>query len=219
MGASAAALWINSFFASFDEGLTLFIHNLLYPMHSFFTPFFTFVSLLGKGGIFLIILSLAMIFFKRTRRMGTAMLIAVTVGAIFTNCCLKILIARPRPYADESSIYYRLWLLVGQHTESDKSFPSGHTTAAFATMTALFLTGDKRYSWTAFIFAFLMAVARIYLVVHYPSDVLAGILVGAAAGLIGVLITVKIPHRWFELEFTRSGRKGGGGKHEKRDAA
>ena len=219
MGASAAALWINSFFASFDESITLAIHNLLYPMNGFFTPFFNSVSLLGKGGIFLIFLSLAMIFFKRTRRMGTAMLIAVTVGALFTNCCLKILIARPRPYADESSIYYKLWLLVGQHTESDKSFPSGHTTAAFATMTALFLTGNRRYSWTAFIFAILMAVARIYLVVHYPSDVLAGILVGGAAGIIGTLITIKLPYKWFRLEFFRSRRKGGGGgKHEKRDA-
>ncbi len=218
MGVSAAALWINSFFASFDESITLAIHNLLYPMRMFFTPFFDFISLLGKGGIFLIFLSLVMVFFKRTRRIGTAMLIAVTVGALFTNCCLKILIARPRPYSDESSIYYRLWLLVGQHTESDKSFPSGHTTAAFATMTALFLTGNRRYSWAAFIFALLMAVARIYLVVHYPSDVLAGILVGAAAGLIGTLITAKIPLRWFQLEFIHSRRaEEESGKHEKRD--
>ncbi|MBO6093785.1 MAG: phosphatase PAP2 family protein [Oscillospiraceae bacterium] len=217
MGASAAALWINSFFASFDESITLAIHNLLYPMRLFFTPFFDFISLLGKGGIFLIILSLVMIFFKRTRRMGTAMLIAVTVGALFTNCCLKVLIARPRPYTDETGVFYRLWLLVGQHTESDKSFPSGHTTAAFATMTALFLTGNRRISWTAYIFAFFMAIARIYLVVHYPSDVLAGIFVGTAAGLIGVLITMKIPKKWFDLEFIRSTHTQSG-QHEKRDA-
>ncbi len=214
MGASAAALWINSFFAAFDEGLTAAVHELFYPMQGFFTPFFDFISLLGKGGIFLIFLSIALILFRKTRRMGTAMLIAVTVGALFTNCCLKILIARPRPYVDENGFFYRLWVLVGQNTESDKSFPSGHTTAAFATMTALFLTGNKRYSWTAFIFAFLMGIARIYLVVHYPSDVLAGMIVGIIAGVIGVLITVKLPSGWFILDF-RSLGKGRPGRHEK----
>ena len=108
-----------------------------------------------------------------------------------------MVIARPRPYADESSIFYQLWLLVGQNVESDKSFPSGHTTAAFSTMTALFLMGNKKYSWTAFIFAFLMGLARIYLVVHFPSDVLGGIIVGVIAGCLGALIASKLPEAWY----------------------
>ena len=77
------------------------------------------------------------------------------------------------------------------------SFPSGHTTAAFSTMTALFLMGNKKYSWTAFIFAFLMGLARIYLVVHYPSDVLGGIIVGVVAGCLGALIAAKLPEAWY----------------------
>ena len=77
------------------------------------------------------------------------------------------------------------------------SFPSGHTTAAFSTMTALFLMGNKKYSWTAFIFAFLMGLARIYLVVHYPSDVLGGIIVGVVAGCLGALIAAKLPEVWY----------------------
>ena len=216
MGASAAALWINSAFASFDESITLAVHDLLYPAKAFFTPFFDFISILGKGGIFLILLSLVFIFFQKTRRLGTAMLIGVSIGALFTNCCLKILIARPRPYADETSIYYQLWTLVGQATESDKSFPSGHTTAAFATMTALFLAGNKKLSWLGFIFAFLMAVARIYLVVHYPSDVLAGMIVGAIAGIIGAIIASKIPAVWYTLDFRHHRRKTAGA-HERRE--
>ena len=215
---SPAAAWINSFFAGFDLGITQTIHDIFYPIKVFSSPFFDLISLMGKGGIFLIFLSIALIWFKRSRRMGTAMLIAVTIGFLITNCCLKLLIARARPYTDESSLYYQIWLLVGQRTESDNSFPSGHTTAAFATMTALFFTGNRKYSWTAFIFAFLMAIARIYLAVHYPSDCLAGMLVGFTAGVIATLITMKLPYKWFTLDFASLfRRKQYSGAHEKGD--
>ncbi len=203
MELTAAAAWINSTFAAFDQSITVAVHGLYESAGWFFTPFFEFVSLLGKGGIALILLSLALMFVPRTRRFGTAMLLGIAIGAIFTNLFLKIVIARPRPYAHESSIFYQLWLTVGQNVESDKSFPSGHTTAAFSTMTALFLVGDKRISWTAYIFAFLMGLARIYLVVHFPSDVLGGIIVGVIAGILGALIASKLPEKWYSMRFTR----------------
>lgn len=218
MYTSAAAMWINSVFASFDLTITQAIHDIFYPIKAFSSPFFDLISLMGKGGIFLIALSMVFILFKKTRRMGTAMLFAVTIGFILTNCCLKLLIARARPYTDESSLYYRLWLLVGQRTESDNSFPSGHTTAAFATMTALFLTGNRKYSWTAFIFAFLMAIARIYLAVHFPSDCVAGMLVGLTAGIIGTVIAVHLPQKWYAWELTaKHGGPSQPGEHEKGD--
>ena len=197
MEITAAALWLNTVFAAFDQSITLLVHQLYTLAGGFFTPFFEFISLLGKGGIFLVLLSLALMLYRPTRRFGTAMLLGVAIGALFTNVFLKVVIARPRPYADESSIFYQLWLLVGQNMESDKSFPSGHTTAAFSTMTALFLMGNKKYSWTAFIFAFLMGLARIYLVVHFPSDVLGGIIVGFVAGCLGALIASKLPEGWY----------------------
>ena len=197
MEITAAAMWLNTTFAAFDQSITLLVHQLYTLAGGFFTPFFEFISLLGKGGIFLVLLSLALMFYRPTRRFGTAMLFGVAIGALFTNVFLKVVIARPRPYADESSIFYQLWLLVGQNVESDKSFPSGHTTAAFSTMTALFLMGNKKYSWTAFIFAFLMGLARIYLVVHFPSDVLGGMIVGAVAGCLGALIASRLPEGWY----------------------
>ncbi len=214
MNTSAAALWINSVFESFDLSITLAIHNIFYPIKAFSSPFFDLISLMGKGGIFLIVLSVVLIYFKKTRRVGTAMLLAISVGFLFTNCCLKLLVARARPYTDESSIYYQLWLLVGQRTESDNSFPSGHTTAAFDTMTALFLTGRKKTSWMGFIFAFLMAIARIYLVVHFPSDCLAGMIVGIAAGCIGAFITTKLPHKWFALDIPPAFKRKKGDPHQ-----
>ena len=93
------------------------------------------------------------------------------------------------------------------NTESDKSFPSGHTTAAFGACVPVFLLGNKRVSWTALLFGLLMGIARIYLCVHYPSDVVAGFLVGTLAGCCAVIIAAKLPHKWYELEFFK--RKAG----------
>ena len=204
MEMSAAAAWLNEAFAGFDQSVTTAVHRLYDAAGWFFSPFLQLISLLGKGGIFLIVLSLALIFFKKTRRFGTAMLLGVTIGAIFTNLFIKIVIARPRPYADENGFFYSLWQLMGSHTESDKSFPSGHTTAAFATMIPVFLLGRKRWSWLALVFAFLMGLSRIYLVVHYPSDVLGGLIVGTIAGVIGTLVAQNlIPKRWYYLDFMK----------------
>ena len=197
MEITASALWINQTFAAFDMGITTAVHKLYDLAGGFFTPFFELVSLFGKAGIFLILLSLALLIYKPTRRFGTAMLLGVTIGAIFTNLCLKVYIARPRPYADESSLFHQLWLTVGQNLESDKSFPSGHTTAAFASMTPVFILGKPRAKCAAIIFAMLMGIARIYLVVHYPSDVLAGMFVGIFAGCLAVLTAQKLPRKWY----------------------
>lgn len=203
MQLTAAALWLNTFFAGFDQSVTTAVHRLYEVAGGFFTPFMEFISFLGKDGIILVILSILLMLFKKTRRFGTAMLLGVAIGALFTNLWLKVVIARPRPYADENGFFYQLWLTMGQHMESDKSFPSGHTTAAFATMVPVFLVGNKRVSWTALLFGFLMGLSRIYLVVHYPSDVLGGIIVGTVAGIIGTLIAKKLPQSFYEAELKK----------------
>ena len=219
MDMNAAAIWINNTFAAFDQSMAVLVHKLYDIGGGFFTPFFEIISELGHGGIPLIILSLILMLFSRTRRYGTAMLFGLAIGALITNCCLKILIARARPYSEETKaffntdLYQKLWLTVGQNVESDKSFPSGHTTAAFASMTALFLTGNKKYSWAAFIFAFLMAVARIYLVVHFASDVLAGIAVGVLGGILGTLLAGLIPDQFYDSPRPFGKKRKAGGKH------
>lgn len=201
MQINAAAIWLDTVLAEFDLAITLFINKLSQIGGRFFTPFFECISFLCHDGIPLIIAAVILMLFRRTRRFGTAMLIGLTIGALITNCCLKIAIARPRPYANEGSIYHELWKTVGANTESDKSFPSGHTTAAFASMTAIFCTSHrKRIAWTAFIFSFLVGISRIYLCVHYPTDVITGIVVGTVSGIIGFLIMTKIPHRFYESD-------------------
>ena len=197
MQASAAALWLNSTFAGFDQSVTAAVHKLYELGGGFLSPLMELISLLGKGGIFLIALSLVLMLIRKTRRFGTAMLIGLAIGAIAVNLLLKPAIARPRPYADVNGFFYPLWLMMGQHLESDMSFPSGHTNAAWAAMVPVFLLGDKRKSWLALVFALLMGVSRIYLVVHYPSDVLGGMITGSIAGILGTLIAVNLPKGWY----------------------
>lgn len=206
MDITSAALWLNSVFAGFDASIAVLVHTLYELGGAFFTPFFEFVSFLGDGGIFLIVLSIIFMLFKKTRRYGAAILLSIGIGALITNLWLKPWICRPRPYTNEGSIFHELWLVMGQHSESDKSFPSGHTTAAFSAMTAVFLVGNRRISWTAFIFGILMGISRIYLAVHYASDVLGGIVVGLVAGSIGYFICTKIPAVFYDYDIMKRKR-------------
>ena len=204
------AIWLNSIFAEFDEAVTLAIHELHKACGGWMAPVMELVSLLGKGGIFLILLSLVLLVCCPTRRFGTAMLIGLAIGATVVNLWLKVVIARPRPYADVEGVFYPLWQLLGSHVESDFSFPSGHTNAAFAAMVPVFLLGDKRWSWLALVFAVLMGISRIYLVVHFPSDVIGGMLTGTIAGIIGTLIAKKIPEEsfWYTWQIGGKRKKG-----------
>ena len=117
------------------------------------------------------------------------------------NLYLKVAIARPRPYTLD--FYRQLWMLVGQNVESDFCFPSGHTNAAFATMVPLFILGNKKTSWLALVFAVLMGISRIYLVVHFPSDVVGGMITGTIAGMLGTMVSLMLPRSWYRWEFPK----------------
>lgn len=210
MTMTAGAAWLNDVFAAFDEKIAILIHNLLGFAGDWSQPVMEFISLLGKGGIFLILLSLVLIVCRPTRRYGTAMLIGLALGAIVVNLWLKVVIARPRPYTNPESIFYSFWVKHGSHTESDFSFPSGHTNAAFAAMVPVFLLGKKSWSWLALVFAVLMGISRIHLMVHFPSDVVGGMITGTLAGIVGTLIARRIPEdsKWYGWDLRRSRTKG-----------
>lgn len=202
MELTAIAAWLNTSCAGLDASVTAAVAQLYELAGGFFTPFAHFMDLMGKGGALLIAVSLALMLFPRTRRVGTIMLLALGVGALLTNVVFKPLVYRPRPYTFEGSVYHQLWLLVGQHTESDFSFPSGHTTAATAAMLGLFLATPKRKSWVALLFALCMGISRIYLGVHYFTDVLAGFAAGAIGAVVAYFIVKIIPKVYFDYQFT-----------------
>ena len=188
-----AADWINAVFAGFDQSITLLIHNLYEWGGDLMTMIMEIISLFGKHGMFLIALALILALFKKTRRFGTAMCAGLFLGALFVNIYLKVAIARPRPYTID--FYKQLWMTVGQNVESDFCFPSGHTNAAFAAMVPVFILGKKRWSW--------LGISRIYLVVHFPSDVVGGMITGTIAGMIGTFCALIAPKWWYRWSFVK----------------
>lgn len=184
------AQWLNNTFGAIDEAVATFAFSLHEgAAGGFFDWFFPNFTHLGDEGLLFIALGLIFLLFAKTRKAGMSSLIALLFGLFLTNMFLKVLIARPRPYVDELGIFNHFWQVIGHGLESEGgSFPSGHTTSAFAAMTAVFWALDKRYSWTGFILAGLLAFSRIYVHVHYFSDILGGILVGFLAGSLAFLL-------------------------------
>jgi undecaprenyl-diphosphatase len=179
--------WLNTVFYALDSGAFSFTNSLAQVMGGFLTPLSQVMAMLGKGGIFFIVLSIALMLFRKTRKTGFTMLLAIGVGALFTNVIIKNAVARPRPYTVDE--FKNIWAFVGSHTESEFSFPSGHATVTTTAMMALFLTTNKKWSWLGFVFALIVGFTRVYLVVHYFTDVLAGFIVGAVSGTIAYFLS------------------------------
>ena len=179
-----------SIFDSFDMSVFTFfgeqIQGAAMNIVANFITFFGGSEFVMPMAIFGLVLS----FFKKTRKFGMAVLFAVLVGTLLTNLVMKPLFARPRPYVyyADNPLFMSWYEFAGAHIESDKSFPSGHTTAAFEIGVALFLVLNKKYSWIFPVFSALVGLSRIYLMVHYVTDVLGGVLVGTFAGIMGYVI-------------------------------
>lgn len=137
------------------------------------------VTKLGNGGILWIISAAVLLLIPKTRKIGAAMLVALGLEVLCCNIILKPLVARIRPCDVNTAVQ----LLVSRPT--DFSFPSGHTGASFAAVSVLYF-GKTRLWIPAGVIAVLIAVSRLYLYVHYPSDVLVGALLGIMLGWLGV---------------------------------
>ncbi len=195
LGMTAFAAWLNATFAGMDNAVSHFAFSLHESAAGgFFDWLFPFITLLGNGGIFFIAVAVVCLLFKKGRRTGATMLVALLLGLLVTNLALKNGIARPRPYADELSTFFTYWQAIGHGLENEiYSFPSGHATASFAAMTAVFLCGNKKYSFLAYVLALLIGFSRIYIQVHYASDIVGGALVGTLCG-IGAWLLIRF---WF----------------------
>ena len=184
--------FLDTWMMPFDYEVLNFFHGLAVSWGEILTPFFKAVSLMGEMSVAVLVLAALLCISPKYRKAGICMIVAVLIGALFTNIIIKDLVARPRPFIDTTSIFFTWWQFVGATEVPEFSFPSGHTTAAMAGMTALFLFSKKRFAGLGFIYVLLMASSRMYLVVHYPSDILGGVIVGAAAALIAYVIVKQI---------------------------
>lgn len=140
------------------------------------------ITALGDTGIFWILLGIILVFMVRTRRIGLSMLVSIVIGAVIGNLILKNLIARDRPCWIDSQVV----LLI--ENPKDYSFPSGHTLVSFEGAVSILLK-NKRWGIAALVLACLIACSRLYLFVHFPTDVLFGAALGTViAVLVGIWI-------------------------------
>lgn len=129
------------------------------------------ITNLGDAGLIWIGIAIILLFRKKTRKCGGLMLASMALGLIFGNGILKNLIARERPCWIDSNIP----LLVP--TPHDYSFPSGHTLASFEAAVMIFLH-NKKWGVISFVLAILIAFSRMYLFVHFPTDIVCGAALG-----------------------------------------
>ena len=190
---------LNQCAVSFDLPILDWIQaNLQSPLMDKIMPI---ITLFGAGGIFWIAWSVLLILIPKTRRTGLGMGFALLMGLIVCNIILKPGVARPRPYDMQAELGVVIDLLVKR--SHDFSFPSGHTIASFEASVVLLLNSPVM-GIPAFILAILVSFSRLYLYVHYPTDVLVSVVLGTLFALIGNFIAKRIP--------LPSGKKG---KYEK----
>ncbi|MDR1905779.1 MAG: phosphatase PAP2 family protein [Clostridiales bacterium] len=146
-----------------------------------------YITKLGDSDILAIVCAAIMLCFKRTRAIGVAVAVALILELVVVNVALKPLIMRARPFVVNPDVA----LLIGR--PGDYSFPSGHTASMFAFSVSV-LCFNKKLGAAAVVIAALVAFSRLYLYVHYPSDVIAGMLIG----IIIAIVSSKIARRIFK---------------------
>ena len=161
---------------TFEIGILDSIQNLFgCKFFDIIMPIFT---KLGDGGVFWITIAVIMLFFKSTRKTALTMGMALVMGLLVCNVALKPLVGRIRPY----NVNPEFTLLIDRL--SDFSFPSGHTVASFEAAVTLMICERRRFGYWALILAFVIAFSRLYLYVHYPTDVLTSIILGSLFAVI-----------------------------------
>jgi len=136
------------------------------------------ITKLGSAGAVWIVLAVALLIRGKYRKAGFAILCALALEVLFCNIILKPLVARIRPCDVNTAVQ----LLISRPT--DFSFPSGHTAASFAAVSALYFSRQRLWK-PALVLAILISFSRMYLYVHYPTDILAGIMLGIIVGFLG----------------------------------
>ncbi len=160
--------------------------------------FFSYVTHLGgMGGIFWIVWAAVLLCIPKTRKAGIILSCALLADLILCNGLLKPLVARIRPYDVKDTIE----LIAAR--QKDFSFPSGHTAVCFTGTTALYLAKQIKMGHVALGIAIVVAISRMYLYMHYPTDVLGGIIVGVIAGFVGYKVVMGI----FQIKERKSKEK------------
>lgn len=182
--------FMNSFFKEgffdIEDDLLLYIQSLRCDI---LDHIMIFITTLGDKGFIWIAAAIVLLFFKNQRKIGAKVLTALIINTVIVNLILKPLIMRPRPF----DVIEGLETLIP--APQDWSFPSGHTSSSFAAGLVLIMGLPSKYGIPAMPLAILIAVSRIYVGVHYPSDIIAGAIFGILFGLAADILVDNISNR------------------------
>ncbi|MBR5712397.1 MAG: phosphatase PAP2 family protein [Lachnospiraceae bacterium] len=167
-------------FLSLDADILIYIQEHI--RSGFLDKIFPNITFLGNAGIFWILLTAVLMCFKKTRRAAFCSAFALLGSLLLNNFILKPIVGRVRPYEVIEGLK-----LIGKRA-TDPSFPSGHTAASIASAVALCRFLKKRWSVPLIILALAISFSRLYIGIHYPTDVLAGLLDGIFLGIMGCVI-------------------------------
>ena len=187
---------LNALAESFDLPILDWIQaNLQSPLMDKIMPI---ITMFGDAGIFWMVCAAILFLIPKTRRTGLGMAFAMMLGLLICNVLLKPMVGRIRPYDYQIEYLGKTMedlLVAGKllvDTPHDFSFPSGHTIASFEACVVLLLA-DKRLGIPATLLAIAIAFSRLYLYVHYPTDVIVSVFLGSLFAIIGYAIAKRIP--------------------------
>ena len=167
-----------------DSGILLWIQDSL--RSGFLTPIMNVITHLGDKGILWILLTIALLIVRKTRKLGVLCAFSMLLGLCVTNLVIKNWVARVRPY----ELIDGLECLVG--VQKDFSFPSGHTTNSIACAWVLFRRTPKKWGVPALVMAVLISLSRLYVGVHYPTDVIGGAIIGLICACLSLWLVPKM---------------------------
>ena len=191
------SFFLSEFIVNIDVAVYQFVDSI---MNTALDTVMTIITHLGDTpGILWFVLGICLLIPRKTRKLGVLLFAGLAVSSLINNVCLKEIIQRPRPYNLDPSV----WANAGYTYEwpglikqsSSWSFPSGHTSTSIGAAFALLLGCRKKelaVGIPAFIMSLLIGFSRIYVHVHYPTDVIAGAIVGLISGVIVYVIFNKL---------------------------
>ncbi len=185
----------------FDMQILVFLQETI--RNDFLNPIMKIITRLGDGGVFWILLTVVLLIIPKTRKLGICSAFSLLLSVIICNVVLKNLFGRIRPYDYFIDIVY---LLDGIKEATDPSFPSGHTSSSFAAALSIFLASTKKqklFTVWLLILAALISFSRLYIGIHYPTDVFASMALSIGLAFLGTFLGKKLYDYFSEKEKTK----------------
>lgn len=193
---------MTDFITQIDFNILNAIQSIRNPFLDTIMPLITF---LGSGGIVWAVTALIMLCFKKSRKTGIIIIVSLLLGLFLSTMGLKNVIARERPYNTEGALLTVENLLIGAPS-GRFSFPSGHAISSFSAATVILLY-SKKLAIPAIILATLICFTRLYLYVHFPSDVICGALFGILLAFVSNFLVNKIWEKINERKLSNNSKQ------------